>query len=262
MINQLQDFSNDARNRWEELTSNQPANSPARFTLGYYEMGFSLVNAKPSKDLPELQTRLTEAGRTMPMPWHPFWQPQEMEYKPHPYKDFVETWLGKPSDTGEINDSLHGDFWRASRDGKLYTIRPYLEDHREHFTHGEVIEVNLPIWRIAEGLMFASRFAETFEEVDEIAIHCRFTGLDGRRLDCFDEMNRVMLLGLGLGPPKHVSHRKEITLNKQVSLRQAQDNLPQVIHTLLGGLYERFGRFDFTLKRVQGQLQKMRSVTY
>ena len=40
----------------------------------------------------------------------------------------------------------------------------------------------LPILHIGEGLIFASRFAETFEEVDQIAIHCHFTGLEGRSL--------------------------------------------------------------------------------
>ena len=44
---------------------------------------------------------------------------------------------------------------------------------------GRVIYATLPIRRIGEGLLFASRFAETFEDVDQIALHCRFTETKG-----------------------------------------------------------------------------------
>ena len=86
------------------------------------------------------------------------------------------------------------DFWRASPDGKLYTIRGYAEDGSpDQVTPGTAIDVTLPVWRIGEGILFASRLAETFEDVDAIAIECRFTGLMHRHLTSLGH-SRVMSL--------------------------------------------------------------------
>ena len=39
--------------------------------------------------------------------------------------------------------------------------------------------INLPIRRIGEGLLFASRFADTFEEVDQIVLSLSFYRIGG-----------------------------------------------------------------------------------
>ena len=41
----------------------------------------------------------------------------------------------------------------------------------------------MPIWRVGEAMLFASRFAQQFQPEDsEIVVTCRYTGLQGRRL--------------------------------------------------------------------------------
>ena len=46
--NDLRDFCDAARERWQGLIASEPTESPARFPDGYYEMGFLLVGARPS----------------------------------------------------------------------------------------------------------------------------------------------------------------------------------------------------------------------
>ena len=181
-LNDLQDYCTAAHDRWKELVSDEPESSPARFPHGYYEMAFSLVGATPANDLIELQKRLSVTRRIKLSGWPVFLDIQVPGWASQPHEDFVEAWLGGPAYDGRRNgESNHCDFWRASRDGKLYTLRGYFEDERGN-TPGTVVYKTLPILHIGEGLLFASRFAETFEEVDQIAIHCRFTGLEGRSL--------------------------------------------------------------------------------
>ena len=178
VLEDLQDYSTAAHDRWKELVLNAPDDSPVKFSHGYYEMAFSLVGATPMNGFDELQNRLSIARQIKLSGWTPFLDIQRSELRPYPFDVFVEAWLGRPYYRQTSGDPHICDFWRASLDGKLYTIHGYLEDRRDS-TPGRAFYIPLPIWRIGEGLLFASRFAETFEEVDQIALHCRFMGAEG-----------------------------------------------------------------------------------
>ena len=62
-LDELQDYSTAAHNRWKELVTDEPDSSPARFPHAYYEMAFSLVGAAPLNSLNQLQDRLSVSGR-------------------------------------------------------------------------------------------------------------------------------------------------------------------------------------------------------
>ena len=111
---------------------------------------------------------------------------------------------------------------------------------------GEILDVTLPVWRIAEGLLFASRFAETFDEVDEIAIQCRFTGLNGRRL--------ISITGKRFFPGGDISSTDEVALTCQATPQQVRDNLAEILYPLLLPLYERFNFFKLPFSLVEEEL--------
>ena len=251
VLDDLQDYSTAAHDRWEELVLDAPDDSPARFPHGYYEMAFSLVGATPVNDLGELQNRLSIARQTKLSGWTPFLDIPRSGRGPHPYGDFVEAWLGRPYDGQVSGDPYQCDFWRVSLDGKLYTIRGYREDGRDN-TPGRVFYNNLPILRIGEGLLFASRFAETFEEVDQIVLHCRFKGLEGRSL-MVPPGQSVSLDG------NYPCSTDEVILTGQVTQQQIQDNLTEVLHPLLQRLYEQFNFFKLPFDYVARELHQMRS---
>ena len=250
----LRDYSTAAHNRWKELVSDEPDSSPARFPRGYYEMAFSLVGAAALNNLNELQDRLSVARRIKLSGWTPFLDMQVPGWAPFPHEDFVEAWLGRPSHNGDRSGESHlCDFWRVSLDGKLYTIRGYLEDGQDS-PGGKFLDLASPIFRIGEGLLFASRLAESFEEVDEIAVHCRFTGLNGRRLHK-DYVPLFLYID-------HTSRTDEDILTGQITLQQVQDNLAEVLHPLLQRLYSKFNFFELPFDLVAEELKKLRSRRY
>ena len=232
-LDDLQDYCTAAHGRWEEKVSNEPESSPARFPHGYYEMAFSLVGATPANSLDELRNRLSDAGRIDLSGWPPFLYASGQA---SPHDDFVEAWLGLPDHNSRRHrEPYQHDFWRASRDGKLYTIRGYREDdERDNKPPSRMFHITLPIWRVGEGLLFASRFAETFEEVDQIAVYCRFMGLENRRL-VFTHSNALSNALLPMGNPCSTG---EVILMGQITQQQVQDNLAEVLHPLLRSLYE------------------------
>ncbi|MDE2741855.1 MAG: ATP-binding protein [Gemmatimonadota bacterium] len=253
-LDDLRDYCTSARGRWEELVSDEPDNSPARFPHGYYEMAFSLVGATPVNDLIELQDRLSVARRTKLSGWPPFLDIQVPGWNPYPHEDFVEAWLGGPAHNGRrAENSYLCDFWRVSLDGKLYTICGYFEDEQGN-EPGRVVYTTTPVLSIGEGLLFASRLAETFEEVNQIAIHCRFTGLEGRCLRT-PPWSRLLPSFLMVSS----SSTDEVTLTGQITQQQVQDNLAEFLHPLLQRLYEKFNFSRLSFDLVAKELQKMRN---
>ena len=251
-FDKLKDFCVDANKRWRELISGQAENSPARFPLGYYEMGFSLIDADQASNLTILQDRLRVARKTKFTGWPPFLDPSSSDS--HPYNNFVELQIKHSNLHSDLalRPSLQ-DFWRAAPDGTLYTIRGYAEDDNKDYA-GKMIAVNIPVWRVGEGILFASRFARTYENIEQIAIRCRFTALNGRCL--FENLREPMML------ERYISQTDEIIVQQQVSLQQIQDNLPEILHQLLAPLYEKFDFYKLSLDLVQDELQKMRRIVF
>lgn len=263
-LSELKPYCNDARERWKQLVVKEPKDSPARFRYGYYEMGFFLVGAKPANGLVDVKDRLAAARRISLTGCPPFSETYP-GWTANPHENFVEAWNGRPihPDSMEREPELC-DFWRVSMDGKLYTIRGYFEDEKElipggeRIPGGEILGVTLPVRRIAEGLLFASRFAETFDGVTEIAIQCRFTGLNGRRLTYINGLNR----GRVIREDYYISSTDEITLPGQATPQQVRDNLAEILHPLLLPLYERFNFFKLSFNLVEEELADLLSRSF
>lgn len=248
-LGELQTYCIQARERWEELVASQPEKSPARFPHGYYEMGFSLVGAQPANGPAEVRDRLTIARRIkLTVGWSAFLEMFTEGWAPYAHeKKFVEAWIGRPVRTDSMKrEPAHCDFWRASMDGNLYTIRGYKEDGLAQIQAGTIFDGNLPVRRIAEGLLFANRFGETFDGVEEIAIQCRFTALNGRCLTGFDDFE------------DYISRTNEVTLTGRATPLQVQDNLAEILHPLLLPLYEHFKFFKLPFNLVKEQLAYLR----
>ena len=254
-LSEVQTYCDESRARWTELVANLPKDASARFPNGYYEMGFSLVGALPVRTLDDVQGRLAKARRIKLTGWSVFLDMQGSGRAPYPHNHFVEAWLGQPSQSDGMGLPPHlCDFWRVSADGKLYTIRGYIEDGVGQTEPATVLDLTIPVWRVAEGLLFVNRFAETFDAVDEIAIFCRFTGLSGRHLTKLD--------GLSLFFPSGQSRTDEVTLKGQVTPQQVRDNLVEILHTLLLPLYEHFNFFTLPLSLVDDEVQKLLARRY
>ena len=253
---ELSRYCLDSRERWMELTSNLEDSSPAKFPLGYHEVGLSLVGATPVPNFSELRRRLDEArNATSFSGWPLFVNLDRAELGQNIHGAFMEAWVGNPSPKRFLYGPSTADFWRVSNTGHLYSIRGYTEDDvPQHAQPGTGFDVRVPAARVGEALIFAGRLAATFDGVDQVALQCRFTGLTDRRLTHLDATGVWPRFTLG----QSVSRTPEAELRRLVALRQIEDNLAEVVHEFLSPLYERFGFYQLPLVTVQSALQDMR----
>ena len=248
----LESFCNEARKRWKELISNLPNDAPARFVNGWYEMGFSLVGANPATSDSDLMRRIDRAGSVKLSGWAPFLNFRVPGMEPYPYSDCVEAWLGKPiSGKESLYNAMISDFWRVSKDGKLYTICGYEEDSRaDRVKPGSAIYLTSPILRTAEALLFAARLAQEFQHEDSISIDLRFTGIERRQLVSTTQSLPFF--------PGRIYSRENFTNHGAVTVHQAQNNTVETVHSLLKSLYEGFDFFELSINLVDQEIKKLK----
>src|SRR5690606_3509397 len=78
--------------------------------------------------------------------------------------------------------------WRASRSGAFTIVRAYDSDDQEPGTY---LELTLPVWRVAELLLYAGRMATRFGS-DVVNVILRYDGLAGRVLRTRAAPNRML----------------------------------------------------------------------
>lgn len=248
---QLEAFCERARERWSTLVAGEPATSPSRFSHGHYELAFRLVSTEPAPSLIELRDRLAQARLVKHTGWTPFLEMTTPEWAPYIHDNLLEAWVGRPARENWLSrDPSLCDFWSASREGNLFTMRGYSEDGRDGANPGSVIDLTLPVWRVGEGLLFAARLADTFDGVSAIAVRCTFTGLENRAL--------VSLSGRRAMFEDRVSRTDSVVLTAEPSPEQVRDNLAEVLIPLLAPLYERFDFFQLPSALVGEELARMR----
>ena len=244
----LKPFRVAGYNRWKELTACLRDDSPACFPKGYYEMSFALVGAKPVTGSPKLEQFLKAASKANQAGWHPFWFDTHKERAPRRHPDFIEAWLGKQVYRGELLRTTDSDYWRASTDGKLYTISGYMEDDEPEF-NGSIL-FSEPIHNLAEGILYACRLASHFEGVERLVIFSRFTGLNERCLKRYVFRRTVRRV------PNSTAHTEKIDLCGETTLEEVRDNLAEVVYEILGSLYELFNYDGLSSNEVQSILKE------
>jgi hypothetical protein len=215
-------------------------------------MDFSVVGTEAAPSLSDLQDRLAVARQIRLTGWSTFLSMNTPGWAPYPHENFIEAWIGNPISEGRMaREPAHNDFWRASPDGNLYTIRGYTEDGLSgRVSAGSAIDVTLPVWRVGEGVLFAARLADTFEDVEAIAIECHFTGLLNRTL--------VSLNGDRAMFDNRISRTDSVTLAAIATPSQIHDNLVEIMHELLVPLYARFNFFRLPLELVETEMGRLR----
>lgn len=153
--------------------------------------------------------------------------------------DRVEFWFWS---SGFGSGGSSSDLWWAERDGRLLLIRGHDEDDRldPPVQPGSEISLTIPIWRVAECLLHAQRFARAFADDDAI-VHVRstWTGLSGRALSTRFDMRRVLPGTYTALTDEHIS-----TLSTRAG--QIDASLPELAAELVRPLYKNFGLRDVT----------------
>ena len=223
--------------------------SNARFPLGSHEIGLYLVGSELAASLTEIRTRLDEArNATSFSGWPLFVNLNGTELQQYIHADTVEAWLGRPVTRSVLDSPALLDFWRVSTDGSLYSVRGYYEDGLPTYEPGTRFDVTYTAMQVAEALIFAKRFAESFAGVEQIAFRSRFTGLQGRDL----------VSPTSLWSWRNRCRTDTAELQGEATLEQIDDNLVELVYSYLVALYERFNFYQLPLDTVQSALKVMR----
>ena len=249
--NELAVFGDAARARWQNLVEDLPPDDPARMPQGRYELEFELIRVPSAGSAGELLRRMNAAGRIKHTGWGPFVQLTRQPLDPRPVDGNVEVWLGPPDVDRARRDAAHCDFWRAHPSGKLFLLRGFDEDASERVRPGTILDFTMPIWRVGEAMLYASRLAQQFDDGDpEVLMRCRYYGLRGRHLACLHPGRSLSI--------DRISADNEAGLQTQATARQINDNLVEILHPLLAPLYERFSFFELSRDIVRAEIEQMR----
>ena len=249
-------FVKDAFARWRALTAKLPATSPARFPKGWYRFDYALEGDLRAPDLPEFQ-KIIEKSVVRHTGWPMFVSMTRPEFAPREVDGVIECWV-KPLESGVdrgLADPAHCDFWRAAPNGRFLLMRGYQEDGQETVPAGTIFDTTLPIWRLAEALLHATRVASHLrvDEGREITVRFRalYTGLTGRMLRSLRGQSYL----LDTLPAKS----DEAMLETVLSVSQIERALADVVYPLVVSLYERFGATHISPEFVSAEVERFRA---
>lgn len=257
-----QRFVQEAHERWRSLTATLSAQSPARFAHGYYRIDYALEGDLKVPELPQLQALIAKAA-IRHSGWPMFVSLNRPELAPYEVDGVIECWI-KPQEAGVDRigreDPAHCDFWRAAPEGRMFLMRGYQEDslEEEAVPPGTMIDPTLPVWRIGEGLLHASRMAALLRrgKTGEINIKFRalYRGLTGRSLR---SLRRAMLWEDSLA-----AKSDEAVLETEVTTSQIEADLAGAVYPLAASLFERFGVPSLPPAFVEAQIAQFKKGTF
>jgi hypothetical protein len=216
-----------------------------RYRDGTYSASYRLQGVETAPTLAEFKTILESiVGRETG--W-PAWM---MPERPRSYENTIEAWL----DNTVFNDPSHADFWRADPSGRMCLIRGYDEDGlHSPLVVGSGIDLTLPVWRVGECLLHASRLAERLGATG-IEFMIRWDGLAGRELVSYAEPKRRL-------GGEYRCHQDAVVSYVESSPARIGPELVGLVASLVGPLFAAFELFEATTELYEEELARMRSRT-
>ncbi len=247
-------FVREAFARWRELTSTLPDNSPGRFPAGWYKIDYAIEGDIKDIELHRFKDVLRQA-EIRHTGWPMFLLPKRPEYEAKEVDGVIECWLPPNADRPYTSDAAHCDFWRVAPSGRAFLIRGYQEDAQETVPPGTILDVTMPIWRIAEAFLHAAQLAMVIAYNPEdvtIRLRTHFTGLAGRDLRAWSSPGTPFYGG-------GRSRSDEAILEGSATLATINANFVDSVLPLVSSLFERFGVMGTAATFVEAELVRMRS---
>ncbi len=237
----LEDWQTESYAAWQEIVSAFEADDPRRLERGHWTVSFA-IRPFETENLRQLNTALD-----WEMPKHSGWPPftylHRDPVRPWAQGDLITAYLGGLQPEEQPADRVqHCDFWRISRDGKGFMLRPMQEDGEGYPGRvyprpvGPFFDWVFPIYRMTEVLKFIEALGERFGgEVAEFELLVTYYNTSGRRLT--QSGNRYYLRD---GATCHVDQLQSRIL---APITDIATNLEELIFALLTPIYE---QFEFT----------------
>jgi hypothetical protein len=160
--------------------------------------------------------------------WSPFWWPTREAIAPRVIDQHTYECVHDGSGlTGRI------ERWRASTTGQFTIVRAHDTDGENP---GQYVELTIPVWRVAELLLYAGRMAVKFGS-DVVDFTVRYDGLSGRVLSAVHSPRRVLS---GHYTTAAARYERRVVL----AAADIETGVIEITDGLVRGLFE---LFEFTL---------------
>jgi transcriptional regulator with XRE-family HTH domain len=240
------ELDRSGRQRLDERVRGEFGDVATVYSAGAWSVAYTALGS--SLSLSQLKTALNEV-HGHETGWPPWWVPTRNEIRPEPREGGIECWIKDNAET----QAGHADFWRAEPGVRLFLLRGYQEDEITG-QPGAVLDLTLPIWRVGECLLHASRMAR-YVSAPTVKFLVHWTGLDGRELRSIASPEQLM-------PPGRVCHQDTISTYVQTTPNEIEDRLPSLVEALVASLFELFDFYVPPLSLYTGELAKMRDRSF
>lgn len=243
---ELTEFVTQCDTRWRELVSTLSDGAPGRLGAGHWSFAFEFER-RSEAGVRELRDAVSRAERRL-TGWPPFWAPSRPELRPRADGGAVECWFGRAPLDGQPDNA---DYWRVDVMGRGFLRRGYHADGpRWQGEPGLAFPCSIPVWRVAECLLFAGRLAEELEVADgPLQVHFEWTGLAGRELH-FEPSPWG-------GDGRYRAHADHVTVTRSVPLDRLALDLAQRTYELVDPLFAAFDFYRPSLSYVQDQVRRL-----
>lgn len=238
---ELNDWMEESYAAWHRRIDPLQESDARRLSEGHWSVAFKI---EPF-NRPSLRELRDSLEREMPAysGWRPFTFIHRDPLRPVASGDVIEAWLAEEHAPDTlVTASDHADFWRVSRDGTGFLLRPMQEDRPGYLSNrtprpeGKFFDWTLPIYRLAEVLKFIEAFALKFADSDaQYSLVLTYEGTNGRSLQ--QHSLRYNLWDHGVCTQDKLETRTSGPVS-EIGLA-----LEEKIFTLLTPIYE---QFDFT----------------
>ncbi len=240
--------------RFTDLCEEKLANeNPSRYSHGVWTVSY-LINGDVSSPTLSQLDKIARDIKGWETGW-PVWLVVERHpLSPYPANGVVECFLVEDG-VDEFSDGFHSDFWRISPEGKAFLLRGYQDDSpRQNFEPSTRFALTIPVWRVAEALLHARRYALAISTEDSsILFKTTWSGLNGRVLSTWASPHRFPLMD------DRIARQDKVSSQREVFIDEIEANLPEVVHSIVRPLFEVFDFYEISPQLVAEEISRIRT---
>ncbi len=234
----LEDWHNESLELWNGIIEGFEDDDPRRLESGYWTVSFK-IEPFATNSLNELNTAL---DREMPTHsgWPPFTYLHRDPVRPRAHDRTISAYIGALRDDEQPEQRTdYADYWRVSRDGYGFMLRPMREDSAGYASNvvprpqPPLFDWTMPIYRMTEILKHIEALSKRFgNDQSTFQLQIMYTNTQGRRL--YQSNIRYILESGAMCNVPNISNQIEANVSDIAT------NLEELVFSILAPVYEQF----------------------
>jgi len=241
---------------WQERIDPLPPHDNRRFEAGFWLFSFQIQPFSQPSLIALNQFLEREAPRHSG--WRPFTYLHGEPRRPQAHGDLIESWLAESHDPNvpiSDADAEMADFWRVSKAGRGFLLRPMQEDRADFLANQYPrperpnFDFILPPYRAVEMLKFVQALGERFsDENASFDAMLRYVGTRNRTI-----VQHELRYHLHTGGRCQVD---EIETRISGRIFEIEHNLPELIFRFLTPVFEQFEFTELPMALVENRVRE------